>query len=68
MNLKYSFIKDMSELKDVLEKCPGFQFAENIDQLIELACGSAENNYFEVKYEFTHFFCFHLKMQICEQQ
>ncbi|HDY75667.1 MAG TPA: DUF4914 family protein [Candidatus Marinimicrobia bacterium] len=51
MNLKYSFIKDMSELKDVLEKCPGFQFAENIDQLIELACGSAENNYYEVKYD-----------------
>ncbi len=47
----YNFIDKIQELAELLEKCPGFQFAENIEQLIELSCGSAENDYFEVKYD-----------------
>lgn len=46
----YKFIDDIRELNDLFKKCPGFQFVESIDQLIELSCGSAENDYFEVKY------------------
>ncbi|NOY57771.1 MAG: DUF4914 family protein [Calditrichaeota bacterium] len=48
---KYSFVKKMRDLDELLERCPGFQFAENVDQLFELSCGSAENDSFKVKYD-----------------
>lgn len=47
----YNFMNNIQELAELLEKCPGFQFAENIEQLVELSFGSAENDYFEVKYD-----------------
>lgn len=35
----------------LLEAAPKVTFAENIDQLIDLACGGAGSNYFEVAYD-----------------
>ncbi len=44
-------IKNIPELAEVLDRCPGFHFADSIEELFEYACGSPENDYFEVKYD-----------------
>ena len=44
-------IKSIPELANILEKCPSFNFANNVQELFNLACGTPENNFFEVTYD-----------------
>ena len=50
-NKCHSSIKSIPELFEILNACPGFQFADNVEELFSLACGSPENDFFKVKYD-----------------
>jgi len=52
MNEKVSeLINNIPELVELLEKCPSYQFIDNTEQLFDSACGSKENDFYEVNYE-----------------
>lgn len=40
-----------SEVVDILSRCQGVNIVSTVEELFDLACGSNENNYFEVAYE-----------------
>ncbi len=44
-------IKNIPELANMLDKCPEFSFANSVEDLFKLACGTPENKFFEVKYD-----------------
>jgi len=48
-----TLLKNIPELVDLLGKCPGYEFIDNTQQLFDAACGSKNNDYFEVQYETT---------------
>lgn len=50
-NEELNFIGNIQELAGLLERCPGFQFADHINQLLELSFSNPESDYFEVKYD-----------------
>ena len=52
MKKKYhETIKNIPQLAEMLDTCPDFIFADNIKELFSLACGSPDNDFFEVKYD-----------------
>ncbi len=51
MNTKHDFLNNTPELAKILDKCPSFIVADNVEQLIELSCGNPENDSYEVKYD-----------------
>ncbi len=44
-------MKNIPELALLMASCPRFSIADNVKQLQDLACGSSDNNFFEVNYE-----------------
>jgi len=52
-NLLKNLVKH-SEVSSILDNCPHLTIADNTEQLLELACGNAEQDFFEVKYELPH--------------